>query len=65
MIYKPGMVGAARPDMRVRGIEGLWLTGDTIRARGIGIDKAARTGISTTEAMLGKRLPAFADTIRY
>ena len=65
VICKPGMVGAARPDMRVRGVEGLWLTGDTIRARGIGIDKAARAGISTTEAMLGKRLPAFADTIRY
>jgi hypothetical protein len=65
VICKPGMVGAARPDMRVRGIEGLWLTGDTIRARGIGIDKAARAGISTTEAMLGRRLPAFADTIRY
>ena len=50
VICKPGMVGAARPDTRVRGVEGLWLTGDTIRARGIGIDKAARAGISTAEA---------------
>lgn len=65
VICKPGMVGAARPDMRVRGVEGLWLTGDTIRARGIGIDKAARAGISTAEALLGQRLPAFADTVRY
>lgn len=65
VICKPGMVGAARPDMRVRSVEGLWLTGDTIRARGIGIDKAARAGISTAEAMLGQRLPAFVDTVRY
>ena len=49
----------------MRGVEGLWLTGDTIRARGIGIDKAARAGISTAEALLGERLPAFGDTVRY
>ena len=65
VVCKPGMVGAMRPDTRVRGIEGLWLTGDTVRARGIGIDKAARAGISTVEALLGRRLPAFADTVRY
>lgn len=65
VICKPGMVGAARPDARVRGVEGLWLTGDTVRARGIGVDKAARSGISTAEALLGRRLPAFADTVRY
>jgi phytoene dehydrogenase-like protein len=65
VICKPGMVGAARPDLRVRGVDGLWLAGDTIRARGIGIDKAARSGISTAEAILGRRLPAFADTVRY
>jgi len=64
-ICRPGLVGAFRPDQRVREIDGLWLTGDTIRARGIGVDKAARAGISTTEAVLGRRLPAFADTIRY
>jgi hypothetical protein len=64
-ICRPGLVGAFRPDQRVREIDGLWLTGDTIRARGIGVDKAARAGISTTEALLGRRLPAFADTIRY
>lgn len=65
VVCKPGMVGAARPDTRVRGIEGLWLTGDTTRARGIGIDKAARAGITTAEAVLGRRLPAFAGTVRY
>ena len=42
-----------RPDATVRGVEGLWLTGDTTRSRGVGIDKAARTGITAAEAVLG------------
>ena len=41
------------PDTYVRGIEGLWLTGETTRARGIGIDKEARSGITAAEAVLG------------
>jgi hypothetical protein len=65
VINKPGLVGAVRPDAEVREIEGLWLTGDTTRSRGIGIDKAARTGITAAEGVLGGRLPFFADTIRY
>jgi phytoene dehydrogenase-like protein len=65
VICKPGMVGAMRPDTLVRGIDGLWLTGDTTRARGIGVDKAARSGITAAEAVLGRRLDFFADTIRY
>jgi phytoene dehydrogenase-like protein len=65
VICRPGMVGAVRPDARVREIEGLWLTGDTTRARGIGVDKAARAGITAAEGVLGARLPAFADTVRY
>ncbi len=65
VICKPGLVGAVRPDTRVRGVDGLWLTGDTTRARGIGVDKAARSGITAAEAVLGGRLPFFADTVRY
>jgi phytoene dehydrogenase-like protein len=65
VINKPGLVGAVRPDYEVREVDGLWLTGDTTRSRGIGIDKAARTGISTAEGVLGRRLRYFADTIRY
>lgn len=65
VICKPGLVGSVRPDAYVRGLEGLWLTGDTTRARGIGIDKAARSGITTAEAVLGRRVPFFADTVRY
>lgn len=65
VVCKPGLVGAVRPDTRVRGVDGLWLTGDTTRARGIGIDKAARSGITAAEAVLGARLPFFADTVHY
>jgi phytoene dehydrogenase-like protein len=65
VINKPGLVGAVRPDAEVRGVEGLYLTGDTTRSRGIGIDKAARSGITTTEVLLGKRLPAFVNTVHY
>ena len=65
VVCKPGLVGSVRPDARVRGVEGLWLTGDTTRARGIGVDKAARSGISSAEAVLGQRLPFFSETVRY
>jgi hypothetical protein len=65
VICKPGQVGASRPDAMVRGVDGLWLTGDTTRARGIGVDKAARSGITAAEAVLGTRLPEFAGTFRY
>ena len=65
VICKPGLVGAVRPDALVRGVEGLYLTGDTTRARGIGVDKAARSGITSAEAVLGRRLEHFADTVRY
>ena len=65
VICKPGQVGAARPDTLVRGVEGLYLTGDTTRARGIGVDKAARSGLTTAEAVLGRRLDFFADSVRY
>jgi phytoene dehydrogenase-like protein len=65
VICKPGLVGATRPDAMVRGVDGLWLTGDTTRARGIGVDKAARSGLTTAEAVLGRRLDFFADSVRY
>ena len=65
VICKPGLVGAVRPDALVRGVEGLYLTGDTTRARGIGVDKAARSGITSAEAVLGRRIDHFADTVRY
>ncbi|MGW4340554.1 phytoene desaturase family protein [Rhodococcus koreensis] len=65
VINKPGLVGAVRPDAEVREIEGLYLTGDTTRSRGIGIDKAARSAITTSEVVLGRRLAHFDGTVRY
>jgi phytoene dehydrogenase-like protein len=65
VICKPGLVGGVRPDTTVRGIDGLWLAGDTTRARGIGVDKAARSGISAAELVLGSRIPFFSETVRY
>jgi glycine/D-amino acid oxidase-like deaminating enzyme len=65
VVCKPGLVGAVRPDSMVRGIDGLWLAGDTTRARGVGVDKAARSGITAAEGVLGARVPFFADTVRY
>jgi len=65
VICKPGLVGAVRPDAMVRGIDGLWLAGDTTRARGVGVDKAARSGITVAEGVVGTRVPFFADTVRY
>jgi phytoene dehydrogenase-like protein len=65
VICRPGLVGAVRPDAMVRGIDGLWLAGDTTRARGVGVDKAARSGITAAEGVLGARAPFFADTVRY
>ena len=57
VINKPGLVGPVRPDVEVRGVGGLWLAGDTTRSRGVGIDKAARTGITAAEAVLGASPP--------
>jgi phytoene dehydrogenase-like protein len=65
VVCKPGLVGAVRPDATVRGLDGLWLTGDTTRARGVGIDKAARSGITSAEAVLGARIPDLSGTVRY
>lgn len=60
VVNKPGLVGAVRPDSQVREIEGRWLTGDTTRSRGMGIDKAARAGITTAEAFSVRGSPTSA-----
>lgn len=65
VVNKPGLVGAIRPDTEVPEIAGLYLTGDTTRSRGIGIDKAARSAITAVEVVLGRRLPEFSETVRY
>jgi phytoene dehydrogenase-like protein len=65
VLCKPGLVGAVRPANRVYAVDGLWLAGDSYRARGIGTDKAARSGLSAAEAVLGRRIPYFEETWRY
>ena len=65
VLCKPGMVGAVRPANKVYAVDGLWLAGDSYRARGIGVDKAARSGLTAAEGVLGRRLPQFEETWRY
>jgi hypothetical protein len=40
----------------VKGIDGLFFAGDTVRGRGVGMDFAARSGVRCTERILGKTL---------
>lgn len=65
VLCKPGLVGAVRPTNRVYAVDGLWLAGDSYRARGIGVDKAARSGLTVAEGVLGRRIPYFEETWRY
>lgn len=62
---RPGLVGIYRPANKVPAVDGLWVVGDTYRSRMIGIDRSARSAITVAEGVLGRRLPAFADTWRY
>ena len=57
MIQKPGLVGMYRPHWRAPNVEGLWFASETFRSRGIGVDRAARAGLTVVEDYLGKRLP--------
>jgi phytoene dehydrogenase-like protein len=65
VIQKPGLVGAYRPHWRAPNVEGLWFASETFRSRGIGVDRAARAGLTAVEDILGRRLPGFEDTWRY
>lgn len=65
VIQKPGLVGAHRPDNKVPNIEGLWLAGDTVRSRQIGVDRAARCAMTVVEGVLGHRIPEFKDSWHY
>ena len=56
VIQKPGLVGKFRPHWKAPNIEGLYFASETFQSRGIGIDRAARAGLSCVEDILGKRL---------
>lgn len=59
---KPGLVGAFRPNYTAPGVEGLWFASETFRSRGIGVDRAARAGLTCVEQILGTRIPEFKES---
>jgi hypothetical protein len=59
VIQKPGLVGVFRPHWRAPNVEGLWFASETFRSRGIGVDRAARAGLTVVEDYLGRRLDGF------
>jgi phytoene dehydrogenase-like protein len=65
VIQKPNLVGRFRPHWRAPNVEGLYFASDTFRSRGVGVDRAARAGVTVVEDYLGRRLPTFGDGWRY
>jgi len=65
VIQKPGLVGVYRPHWRAPNVEGLYFASETFRSRGIGVDRAARAGLTVVEDILGKRLSGFEESWRY
>ena len=59
VIQKPGLVGVFRPHWRAPNVDGLYFASETFRARGIGVDRASRAGITVVEDVLGRRLDGF------
>jgi phytoene dehydrogenase-like protein len=59
VIQKPGLVGAFRPHWRAPNVDGLYFASETFRSRGIGVDRAARAGLTVAEDILGRRLDGF------
>jgi phytoene dehydrogenase-like protein len=65
VIQKPMLVGRFRPHWRAPNVEGLYFASDTFRSRGIGVDRAARAGVTCVEDYLGRRLATFGSGWRY
>lgn len=65
VIQKPNLVGRFRPHWRAPNVDGLYFASDTFRSRGVGVDRAARAGVTVTEDILGRRLSTFGDGWRY
>ncbi|HTX13032.1 MAG TPA: FAD-dependent oxidoreductase [Solirubrobacteraceae bacterium] len=65
VIQKPNLVGRFRPHWRAPNVEGLYFASDTFRSRGVGVDRAARAGVTVAEDILGRRLATFGDGWRY
>lgn len=56
VIQKPGLVGVFRPHWKAPNVDGLYFASETFRSRGIGVDRAARAGLTVVEDILGRRL---------
>jgi phytoene dehydrogenase-like protein len=65
VIQKPGLVGVFRPHWRAPNVDGLYFASETFRSRGIGVDRAARAGLTVVEDILGRKLPGFEASWRY
>lgn len=65
VIQKPGMVGHFRPHWRAPNVDGLYFASETFLSRGIGVDRAARAGLTVVEDILGRRLWSLEDGWRY
>jgi len=65
VIQKPGLVGKFRPHWKAPNVDGLYFASETFQSRGIGIDRAARAGLSCVEDILGKRLWPLEQGWRY
>ncbi len=65
VIQKPGLVGKFRPNWKAPNVEGLYFASETFQSRGIGIDRAARSGLSCVEDILGRRLWPLEEGWRY
>jgi phytoene dehydrogenase-like protein len=59
VIQKPGLVGTFRPHWRAPNVKGLYFASETFRSRGIGVDRAARAGLTVVEDILGRKLDGF------
>lgn len=62
---QPTLVGKYRPHWRVPNVEGLLFASESFRSRGIGIDRAARAGLTAVETYLGHRVEGLDSTWRY
>jgi hypothetical protein len=40
----------------------MWFASETFRSRGIGVDRAARAGLTVAEKILGTRIQEFKDS---
>ncbi len=65
VVQKPGLVGAYRPHWRAPNVDGLWFASETVRSRGVGVDRAARAAHTVVEDILGRKRAGFEGSRRY